>query len=113
MGAFTLAPFDDAGGHVNGATGYHYHATTGKSTKIKQADGHAAMIGYAMDGYGLFENLDESNKESTDLDASRGHYDATRGYHYHVAPTGTKVEPVALTQAQLKTFQASQVSAKN
>ncbi len=31
----------------------------------------------------------------------------------HVAPTGTKVEPVALTQAQLKTFQASQVSAKN
>jgi hypothetical protein len=89
LGAYTLAPFDDAGGHVNGATGYHYHATTGKSTKIKQTDGHAAMIGYAMDGYGLFENLDESGKESTDIDASRGHYDATRGYHYHVAPTGT------------------------
>jgi cell division protein FtsI (penicillin-binding protein 3) len=31
----------------------------------------------------------------------------------HVAPTGTKILPVALTQAQLKTFKASQVSVKN
>ena len=31
----------------------------------------------------------------------------------HVAPTGTTVKPVALTQAQLKTFKATQVSAKN
>ncbi len=30
----------------------------------------------------------------------------------HVAPTGTKVMPVALTKAQLKTFKATQVSAK-
>ena len=89
LGAFTLAPFDDAGGHVNGVTGYHYHAATGKSTKIKQTDGHAGMIGYAMDGYGLFERLDESGNESTDLDASRGHYDSKRGYHYHVAFAGT------------------------
>ena len=31
----------------------------------------------------------------------------------HVAPTGTKVLPVALTEAQLKSFKATQVSAKN
>ncbi|MEY4468766.1 MAG: hypothetical protein RLZZ87_90 [Actinomycetota bacterium] len=31
----------------------------------------------------------------------------------HVAPTGTTVQPVALTQSQLKTFKATQVSAKN
>jgi cell division protein FtsI (penicillin-binding protein 3) len=31
----------------------------------------------------------------------------------HVAPTGTTVQPVALTQAQLNTFKATQVSAKN
>ncbi len=31
----------------------------------------------------------------------------------HVAPTGTTVQPVALTQAQLKTFRATQTSAKN
>ena len=42
-----------------------------------------------MDGYGLFENLDEAGKESTDLDASRGHYDSIRGYHYHVANAGS------------------------
>ena len=89
LGAYTLAPFDDAGGHVNGVTGYHYHAATGKSTKIAQTDGHAGMIGYAMDGYGIFERLDEAGKEPTDLDSSRGHYDATRGYHYHVAYAGT------------------------
>lgn len=89
LGAYTLAPLDDAGGHVNGVTGYHYHAATGKSSKIKQADGHAAMIGYAMDGYGIYEMLDESAKEYTDLDANRGHYDNTRGYHYHVASAGS------------------------
>ena len=89
LGAYTLAPMDDAGGHVNGVAGYHYHAATGKSTKVAQADGHAGMIGYAMDGYGIFERLDEAGKESTDLDASRGHYDSTRGYHYHVAYAGT------------------------
>ena len=89
LGAYTLAPFDDAGGHVNGVTGYHYHAATGKSTIIEQADGHAGMIGYAMDGYGIYELLDSSNNESSDLDASRGHYDTTRGYHYHVAGAGT------------------------
>lgn len=89
LGAHTLAPFDDAGGHVNTHAGYHYHAATGKSKKVTQADGHAAMIGYAMDGYGLYENLDASGKAATDLDASGGHYDKTRGYHYHVADAGS------------------------
>ena len=89
LGAHTLAPFDDAGGHVNPHAGYHYHAATGKSKKITQTDGHAAMIGYAMDGYGMFENLDASGKAYTDLDASGGHYDTTRGYHYHVATAGS------------------------
>ncbi|MBN8823044.1 MULTISPECIES: YHYH protein [unclassified Spirosoma] len=88
LGAHTLAPLDDAGGHVNTATGYHYHAATGLTKKIAQSDGHAAMIGYAMDGYGLYERLDASGKEPTDLDANRGHYDSVRGYHYHVAYAG-------------------------
>lgn len=30
LGAYTLAPFDDAGGHINVHQGYHYHAATGK-----------------------------------------------------------------------------------
>lgn len=88
LGAYTLAPFDDAGGHINIGAGYHYHAATGKSTKIAQSDGHAAMIGYALDGFGIYERLSSTGTEYTDLDASRGHYDATRGYHYHVDKAG-------------------------
>lgn len=89
LGAYTLAPFDDAGGHINLAAGYHYHAATGVSTKIAQSDGHAAMIGYAMDGHGIYERLNEEEEEPTDLDTCRGHTDETRGYHYHVAAAGS------------------------
>ncbi|NOS93335.1 MAG: YHYH protein [Cyclobacteriaceae bacterium] len=89
LAAYTLAPFDDAGGHINMGAGYHYHAATGKSTKIAQADGHAAMIGYALDGFGMYERLSVAGQEYTDLDASRGHYDDTRGYHYHVDKAGS------------------------
>ena len=39
LGAYTLAPFDDAGGHINLAAGYHYHAATGVTTNINQCDG--------------------------------------------------------------------------
>lgn len=89
LGAYTLAPFDDAGGHINLAAGYHYHAATGNTTEIAQADGHAPMIGYALDGHGLYAQLDDAGTEPTDLDACRGHYDDTRGYHYHVDAPGS------------------------
>lgn len=88
LGAYTLAPFDDAGGHINLAAGYHYHAATGVSTEIAQTDGHAPMIGYAIDGHGLYARLDINGDEPTDLDACRGHYDSIRGYHYHVDNAG-------------------------
>ncbi len=89
LGAYTLAPFDDAGGHINLNAGYHYHAATGVSTEIAQADGHAPMIGYALDGHAIYGRLDSNGDESSDLDDCRGHYDETRGYHYHVDYAGT------------------------
>lgn len=89
LGAYTLAPFDDAGGHINVHQGYHYHAATGLSAEVEQSDGHAAMIGYAADGHGLYEQLNEDGNEPDDLDACRGHYDETRGYHYHVDAPGS------------------------
>ena len=89
LGAYTLAPFDDAGGHINLAAGYHYHAATGVSTQLLQTDAHSAMIGYAVDGYGMYAQLDANGNEPTDLDECRGHTDETRGYHYHVAAPGT------------------------
>lgn len=88
LAAYTLAPFDDAGGHINLGAGYHYHAANGKSKEIAQTDGHAPMIGYAIDGHGLYARLDTKGAESTDLDECRGHTDAVRGYHYHVDKAG-------------------------
>ena len=88
LGAYTLAPFDDAGGHINLNAGYHYHAATGVSNEVEQADDHASMIGYAIDGHGLYAQLDANGIEPTDLDNCRGHSDETRGYHYHVDAPG-------------------------
>lgn len=88
LGAYTLAPFDDAGGHINLTAGYHYHAATGLTKEIVQTDGHAPMIGYAVDGHGIYARLDSTAKEPTDLDECRGHYDEVRGYHYHVDKAG-------------------------
>lgn len=66
--------------------GYHYHGDTGFSKRIEQEDGHAPMIGYALDGHGLYAQFDADGNEPTDLDECRGHYDEIRGYHYHVMP---------------------------
>ena len=88
LAAYTLAPFDDAGGHINVNQGYHYHAATGFSTEIAQDDGHAPLIGYALDGLGIYAMANEDGSEPSDLDELRGHSDDTRGYHYHVDAAG-------------------------
>lgn len=85
LGAYTLAPFDDCGGHVNLHGGYHYHAATGCGTRVEQADGHAPQIGYALDGFPLF---DPPGDGAAPLDECRGHADDIRGYHYHAAEPG-------------------------
>ena len=86
--AHTLAPLDDCGGHVNPHTGYHYHAVTGCTKEIKQTDQHAPMIGYAIDGFGVYASKDSNGSRPTDLDACGGHEDQIRGYHYHAGETG-------------------------
>ncbi|MGB5666968.1 MAG: YHYH protein [Maribacter sp.] len=88
LGAYTLAPFDDAGGHINVHQGYHYHAATGLSISIEQDDNYAPLIGYAIDGHGIYAMLDGDGSEPTDLDYCRGHSDDIRGYHYHVDAAG-------------------------
>ncbi len=88
LGNYTLAPMDDCGGHVNLASGYHYHAATGCHKEVTQADGHAPMIGYAIDGFGIYAQKDDNGNEPSDLDECRGHSDAARGYHYHVDDAG-------------------------
>jgi hypothetical protein len=88
LAAHTIAAFDDCGGHVNTVVGYHYHAATGCSKEVAQCDGHAPLIGYARDGYGIYAMSASGGTEPTDLDACRGHSDAARGYHYHSASAG-------------------------
>ncbi|MGB5417512.1 YHYH protein, partial [Algibacter sp.] len=91
LGAYTLAPFDDAGGHINVHQGYHYHAATqdiADRHTVSQSDTHSALIGYALDGHGIYERLDTNGDEPTDLDTCRGHSDDTRGYHYHADNPG-------------------------
>ncbi len=88
LAAHTIAAFDDCGGHVNLAAGYHYHAATGCSASVPQADGHAPLIGYALDGYAIHAMLNVDGAEPDDLDTCRGHTDAVRGFHYHVAGAG-------------------------
>lgn len=88
LSGYTIPPLDHAGGHINMNSGYHYHAATGHSKEISQTDGHAPMIGYAMDGIGLYAYKDKNGQAPEDLDQCRGHYDDVRGYHYHVDDAG-------------------------
>lgn len=85
---YTIAAFDDCGGHVNPFEGYHYHAATGCSEGTVELDGHAGLIGYALDGYRIYGMTDIYGEEDYDLDECRGHSDETRGYHYHAASAG-------------------------
>lgn len=89
LSAYTIAAFDDCGGHVNPNDGYHYHAATGCSEMANtQPDGHASMLGYAMDGYGIYGLLDSDGSATEGLDECRGITDEIRGYHYHAASAG-------------------------
>ncbi len=88
LAAHTIAPLDDHGGHINPHGGYHYHAATGSTKEITQKDNHAPIIGYAIDGFGIFSLSDKNNSKPTDLDECGGHFDDTRGYHYHAGEPG-------------------------
>ena len=86
LGAYTIAAFDDCGGHTNVHQGYHYHASTGcGSVPDKSGDGYAPLIGYAADGYPVYAWKDEAGNEAESLDECRGTTDAVRGYHYRAA----------------------------
>lgn len=88
LAAHTIAPLDDHGGHVNPHGGYHYHAVTGSNKEIEQNDDHSPLIGYAIDGFGIYALEDKKGHQPTDLDECGGHFDTIRGYHYHAGSPG-------------------------
>lgn len=89
LGAYTLAPFDDCGGHVNPVVGYHIHAVTDCLRSNPSGSAHGAEIGLSLDGYPLYARLDAAGGVPGDLDACLGHDTADEGYHYHVGDAGS------------------------
>ena len=82
LGAYTIAAFDDCGGHFNPFEGYHMHGAVGCSEVGDAADGDTAMFGYAMDGYPVHSPLTDTEL-AADLDECNGHTTDAAGYHYH------------------------------
>ena len=83
---------DACGGHPDQSSTYHYHAITSCIADAPDAIGHSALMGYALDGFGIYGNLGTGGTPMTDatLDACHGHthavlfHAATQViYHYH------------------------------
>lgn len=82
LGAYTIAAFDDCGGHFNPVEGYHYHAATGCSEVGEAPEGETKAFAIALDGYMIHSPYEESN-EPDDLDECNGHTTDSLSYHYH------------------------------
>ena len=89
LGAYTLAPFDDCGGHVNLHVGYHYHAATKCLTDIGAQNTHATLIGVALDGYPVLAHNLTDGTLPDGLDEYYGHVTEGSGYHYHAGDEGS------------------------
>jgi len=86
LGAYTIAAFDDCGGHFNAAAGYHLHAYTGcegvdYESHIDDPNAETKIMGYAMDGVADFAPL--SSKSTIRLDECNGRTTEKDGYHYY------------------------------
>ena len=92
---------DSCGGHPQQAGIYHYHTFSPCLATTPSGSSISKLVGYALDGYGIFEERDASGNLPTDadLDACHGrtstimwdgqpammyHYDVTLEYPYTV-----------------------------
>tara|TARA_R110001592_G_scaffold363371_2_gene685887 strand:- start:21589 stop:22392 length:804 start_codon:yes stop_codon:yes gene_type:complete len=76
LGSYTIAAFDDCGGHINEHQGYPYHSAAGCTDRLIIDDAYAPLIGYAGDGYAIYALKDAKGKEAESLDECRGTSDA-------------------------------------
>lgn len=85
---------DRCQGHPERSGQYHYH---GPSVCMKEmgrsSDGHSGLIGYALDGFGIYGMKGRGGRHlsNQDLDACHGHVEEVvwdgkvrRMYHYHL-----------------------------
>lgn len=85
---------DKCGGHPERRGLYHYHSGSDCMTEAsKTEDGHSGLVGYALDGFGIYGPLGEGGVElsNADLDACHGHEgtvvwdgQTVTLYHYHL-----------------------------
>ena len=85
LGAYTIAAFDDCGGHFNPFEGYHLHGAVGCSEVGEETAGETPMFGYALDGYPVHSPYEDGDAPEG-LDACNGHATTAAGYHYHANP---------------------------
>lgn len=92
LGAYTIAPFGNCGGHVNPHVGYHYHAVTdclAAAPGVAEAGDHGAQIGIAMDGQAILPHLTADGSDPDGLDQCNGHTIEDGSYHYHAGAAGS------------------------
>lgn len=81
LASYTIAAFDDCGGHINPALGYHVHGTAGCSDTDEVADGETAAFAIAIDGFTIHAPYEDGVE--VELDECNGHTTDELGYHYH------------------------------
>jgi hypothetical protein len=80
---------DACQGHPEGSGAYHYHSLSFCQAPLRASAGHSALMGYALDGFGIYGRYGEAGKllRNADLDVCHGHAhaldDALARYHYH------------------------------
>ena len=95
LGAYTIAAFDDCGGHFNPIEGYHLHAYTDCAgadydSTIDDPNAETKLIGYALDGVAVFAPL--AHDSTLKLDECNGRTTAKDGYHYYAqAPEKNRI----------------------
>jgi len=86
---YTLAPFDDCGGHINLNVGYHYHAATECLKDTASVSEQESIIGVAMDGHFIHARLHNDGTLPEGLDQCGGHETEQAAYHYHAGEEGS------------------------
>ena len=84
---------DACGGHPERSGQYHYHDYSACINESNEKDGHSKLVGYALDGFGIYglQGAGSDAMTNQDLDACHGHnheinWDgvATNLFHYHM-----------------------------
>ena len=84
---------DECDGHPQASSVYHYHSVSDCVLEdLDSGTGHSNLVGWALDGFGIYGNRGEDGEElfSADLDECHGHTHEVKFngevqeiYHYH------------------------------